>query len=302
MVVQKVKAADRQAIITKLIPPLKKKYGNSQPADHLGVLDALLFAICLENNTQGRASEVFESLHQSFHDLNEIRVSSISEIQSIFVETDQPEWRAVRVRELLHYIFEKQYSFDMDFMLKKTLEQSEKILQQVSSLSSFVKHYGLMHSFGAHLFPIDESLHKTLMWLGVVEMGCSLVDAEAQLKAAVRKSDSAQVFHLLHELANDPPYSDIFVQITEEGAEEPDLFAAHKRLGELFSDPSAFRRKKPKPAAAKKSTPAVEAEAKKAANGKPAAKKPAAPKEVAEKKTAASKKAVPKKPVKKSKK
>lgn len=302
MVVQKVKAADRQGIITKLIPPLKKKYGSSQPKDDLGVLEALLFSICLENNSQERAVEVYESLHQSFHDLNEIRVSSISEIQAVFEGIEQPEWRAVRVRELLHYIFEKQYTFDMDFMLKKTLEQSEKILQQVSSLSPFVKHYGLMYSFGAHLFPLDDSLHNALQWLGLVEMGSNLADAEGQIKAAVRKSETAQIFHLLHELSTDTHYVDIFAQVRDEGAEEADLFSAHKRLAELFSDPASFRRKKPKAAAAKK---AVEEE-KPAA--KSAAKKPAATAAPVDKKVAAPKKpatppaAAAKKPVKKAKK
>ncbi len=297
MVVQKVKAADRQAAIQKIVGVLKKRYGSTQPKEHLGVLDSLVFAVCLENNHVQSALEVRERLHNGFHDLNEIRVSSISEIQIIFEGTEQPEWRSVRIRELLHYIFEKQYNFDMDFMLKKTLEQAEKILQQVSSMSLFVKHYGLMSSFGAHVFPVDERLSNALVWLGLTEPDAKLEETEAAMKSAVRKTDTPQVFHLLHELACDPVLMEIFVHTPDETQEHPDLGIAHKHLQELLADPSGFKKQKAKAAAAsaKKATAKAAADAATAkAEAKKTPPKKAATEKTSVEKTSAVKSAPPK--------
>ena len=72
----KLKASDRQALFRKIVTVLKKKYGGSVPKDQRNVLETMLFACCLEDAQHEDAEAAYQNLLDSFHDLNEIRVSS----------------------------------------------------------------------------------------------------------------------------------------------------------------------------------------------------------------------------------
>ena len=85
-------ASDKQRIAKKLIPLLKKRYTGSVPKDTHPILETILYAICLENSSTDEANDAFGRLESNFCDLNEIRVSSISELTQVFSTLDKL-WR-----------------------------------------------------------------------------------------------------------------------------------------------------------------------------------------------------------------
>ncbi|REJ88207.1 MAG: hypothetical protein DWQ29_08690, partial [Planctomycetota bacterium] len=147
--VKKLRATDRQAIARKVMTLLKKKYGGSTPKDSRPVLETVLFAICLENCTADSAEAALQKLLDSFHDLNEIRVSSISEIEDVISDLPDPEWRALRIREVLQYTFEKHYAFDLDVIKRKTMDVAEKELGKIRYITPFVRGYVLQPCLGS---------------------------------------------------------------------------------------------------------------------------------------------------------
>jgi len=221
MSTNRIKAADRTKVCQQIVTQLKKKYGSRVPKSDLNVLDSLLFAICLEDATHERAEATIARLHDAFFDYNEIRVSSITEVQHVFVDESEPEWRAMRVRESLQQVFEGRYSYDLEDFKKKNLDAAEKYLKQISSLTPFVMSHTMMTTLGTHTVPVDTSLLKCCIWLGLLPEDADVSAGSDQLKAAVRKADVPQFFHLIHELANDPAYTPIFTTQPAPTADDP---------------------------------------------------------------------------------
>src|SRR5260370_34161880 len=106
------KSADKQEVCRKVTSLLKKVYSATPPKQDLPVLETLLYAVCLENSPPEQAGAVYAKLLNAFHDLNEVRVSSISELQPVFVDLSDPEWRAARADWALQYVFETNYALD----------------------------------------------------------------------------------------------------------------------------------------------------------------------------------------------
>ena len=180
----RAKTSDRAAILKKLLPAIKKQYKVTVPKHDRPVLETMLFAICLEDTSVEQADKSYAKLFAEFPDLNEIRVSSVLEIERAFAGQSDAEWRAFRVRSVLQYVFEKSFAFEFESLRKKTLELATKQLAKIKHLSTFVRNYTLQSVIGAHLIPIDPA-----MWLGLVPPNQDIEQMGETLKAVVRKSD-----------------------------------------------------------------------------------------------------------------
>src|SRR6516165_6231074 len=93
----RAKSADKHDVCRKVTVLLKKSYAASPPKQELPVLETLLYAVCLENSTPEQAGAVYARLLNAFHDLNEVRVSSISELLPLFADLSDADWRAACV-------------------------------------------------------------------------------------------------------------------------------------------------------------------------------------------------------------
>lgn len=212
MATARIKASDRTKVCQQIVTVLKKHYGGKVPTLTYDVLDTLLFAVCLENNTFALAQEALQKIKEDFFDYNEVRVSSITELQEVFAGQPQPERKALRVRETLQYVFEGRYSYEMEEIKKKNQELAEKQLKKIASLTPFVINHTLLHTLGAHVVPVDEAMLTAGIWLGLLEEESDEEQAADHLKAAVRKVDVPLFYHLFNQLANDEAFADHFAQ------------------------------------------------------------------------------------------
>lgn len=245
MVAKKISTSDKQAICKKLITLLKKRYSATLPKYDRPVLETMLHGVCLENTTNAQADEVFDSLLEGFHDLNEIRVSTISELESVFVLDSDAEWKAYRIRSVLQFVFDKEFCFDLELLRKKTLEQAQKQLTKMKSLTPFVLNHTLQVVLGSHSVPADEKILNASKWLGLLPADESIETASDSLKSSVRKPDAPLFSHLLRCLATDEELAADFNlaknPLPEEGV---DLKQAPSRLEGLFANPLSKQKKK----------------------------------------------------------
>lgn len=334
MAAKQAKTVDRQKVLTKLIKQLKKEFGRlPRKRETLPVLETILYAVCLEDTSVEDAESVFARLTDEFFDWNEVRVSTITELEPTFEGLPDPARRAMRVRYLLYYVFDHQFSYDFDSLKKKPLELVNKQLSKIKHLTPFARNYLLQHALGTHVLPVDARMLRVAIFLGLVPARATVENAPDLLKAMVRKADGFEVMWLLKSLSVSSKAEVLFDD--DDILEEVDIADADSQLADLMSGRfkrrvQASRRKaaaekaaKAKAAAAKKAAAArakkkAEREAvaaakkaaaakkkaakkkaaKKAARKKPAAKKPAAKKAV--KKSAAKKKTTKKKAAKKT--
>jgi endonuclease-3 len=273
-VVKKTKASDLHSLSKKLVALLKKHYSLSSPKKDKAVLETMLHAVCLENATQEQADAASEMLHKSFHDFNEIRVSTFGELTACFEGMSDPDARAARVRAILQYVFEINFDFDFESLRRKTLELAEKQLQKIRFLSSFIQLYTLQKSLSTHTVPVDDRIHDAAIWLGLAAPGCTPAEVADGLKSAVMKADTATFCDYMRCFATDPRLVPTFAKTKppEEGFDLDEMLA---RATDLLNNASkvhkAHKSKPEKPAA--KSKPTSKADLPKAKAGT-AKKKP----------------------------
>lgn len=201
MAAAKTKTVDRQDVIARLTKSLKKEFGTAPKREATPVLEMMVFALCLEDSGFEAARTVVERLKKNFFDWNEIRVSTISELEPVFAGLHQPEWRAFRVRGLLYYVFDHQYSYDFDAIKKKTQELAQKQLQKIKHLTPFVRNYLLQSMMGNHIIPVDQKMIRLAVWLGLLPFGIDPEGAADTLKSLVRKSEGPEFFWLLKSVS-----------------------------------------------------------------------------------------------------
>ncbi|MBS0202242.1 MAG: hypothetical protein JSS49_05025 [Planctomycetes bacterium] len=300
----RAKSSDRAAILKKLLPAIKKQYKVVVPKHDRPVLETMLFAICLEDVSVDEAELAFEKLSRDFPDLNEIRVSSISEIERAFEGLPRAEWRAFHVRSVLQYVFEKSFAFEFESLRKKTLELAQKQLAKIKHLSNFVRNYTLQSVIGAHQIPIDDSMARALIWLGLVPPNQDGEQMGETMKAVVRKAEVPLFCFSVRCLATDKLVHDYFdPKKYPPPPEGHDGAPVSERLADLYKAAASKSKAKPSPSAKGsaridvKSTakPSAKPAAKASPAAKPAAAKPAAAKKKPPEKAAAPAKKVVKK-------
>ena len=204
MAAKKLKASERSTLIGTLMTPLKKRYGAKPPESSRPVLETLLFAALLENNTDEHAESALVSLLDAFHDLNEIRVSSIREIEVPIGDLPEADWRSLRIKDALQHVFELNYDYDLDGLKKKNQETATAELKEVPRITPFMRNYSLQVGIGNHVMPVDRHQLALLRYLGLVELTAGEDTAADELKSAVRKADGPLLSFLLRQAANEP--------------------------------------------------------------------------------------------------
>lgn len=248
----RVKAAERQAALKKLLPLLKKQYKIVLPKADRPVLDIMLYAVCLEDLSPEEADRCYERFRHEFPDLNEARVSQVSELERAFPGRADSEWRGFRLRAALQFVFEKSFTFEFESLKKKTLELAVKQLARLKHATPFIRNYTLQSAVGAHVLPIDASMKRLLVWLGLADPGQSEDEIGEALKSSVRKADAAYFCQALRKAATDERVKASLPELTEAPPEGYDPATAIERLQEALSRSPAKARAKAKPVAASK--------------------------------------------------
>lgn len=270
------KSVDRASVIKKLLPLIRKHCKVAIPKLDRPVMETMLYAVCLENATVEQAEQAYARLFELYPDLNEARVSSISELEPIFTGLDEPDWRAFRARAVLQYVFEKSFTFELEGLRKKTLEIAAKQLAKIRHLTPFVRAFTLQQAIGAHQIPLDDASLRVLVWLGLASPGQSIEEVSESLKGVIRKNEVVQFCFTLRALATDPKWKAAFMpsESPEENSAPHDLSTALDRLSDLFKHGLAAP-VKPKPVKAVKKPEKAEKPEKAKATGSKKPKKTA---------------------------
>jgi endonuclease III len=298
MAAHKSSSVDKQALVTKLMKRLKKDYGAPAKRESLPVLETLVYAICLEDATTEGADSVYDCIKKSYHDWNEVRVTTISELEPIFAPLVYGPLRAMRIRYLLHYVFDHQYSYDFDALKKKTQELVHKQLAKIKHLTPFVRNYLLQTSLGNHVVPLDGNMCRFAAWLGLLPVGTTPEEGADLLKTVVRKADAPEFIHLFKSASVCPKAAFLhegdFAKLV--AGHEIDLANAEEVLEDILSGKTAKRLAAAgKAAEAKAAVEAAEHKAKSAAKKASAAASASAATKAEPAKKAATKAAAPKK-------
>jgi endonuclease III len=185
---------------------LKKRYKPKpdRSAPRLTVLEAVVYGICHEDTTREQANQALSRFKDDFFDWNEVRVSTIEEVQSALAGSPDPEERAQRIRRFLRQLFERTYGFTLEALTKKPLKDAMKVLHDYEALGSdYVAATVIQQSLGGHAIPVDAPTRRALERLGIADAGADVSTLRAMLERAVPKNRGAEFVDLIEELAHD---------------------------------------------------------------------------------------------------
>ncbi len=183
---------------------LKKRYKIEPSVDKLSVLESVVFGISHEDTTREQANQALSRFKDDFFDWNEVRVSTLEEIQGVLAGMSDVEDRAFRIRRFLRQLFEKTYGFTLDVLAKKPQKESLKALEDYEALGSdYVLATVTRLALAGHAIPVDASTRRALGRLGVAEDDLDIPALRAILERAVPKNRGVEFSDLFEELAHD---------------------------------------------------------------------------------------------------
>jgi endonuclease-3 len=195
---------NKAQFLNQVFSVLKKRYKLEPSAPRLTVLEATVYALCHEGTTREQANQALSRFKDSFFDWNEVRVSSIEEIQGVLAGLPQPDDRAFKIRRFLRQLFEKTYGFSLDQLAKKPLKESIKLLHEYEAFASdYVLATVIQQALGGHAIPIDAPIRRGLERLGVAEEDTDHAALRSALERAIPKNRGGECVDLLEELTHD---------------------------------------------------------------------------------------------------
>jgi endonuclease-3 len=197
--------SSKTQLLTDVHALLKRRYKLGPRADRMTVLEAVVYGICHEGTTREQANQALSRFKDEFFDWNEVRVSSLREIQGVLAGLSDTEERARRIRRFLLQLFNKTYGFTLEALAKKPLKDAVKTLQEFEALQSdYVLATVIQLALGGHAIPIDVPIRRGLARLGVADASA---DNTAALRAAVERSvpknRGNEFVDLMEELTHD---------------------------------------------------------------------------------------------------
>jgi len=193
---------NKQRLLTQLLATGKK---GQEPRERepLPVLEQFIYGLCREGATNEQADQAFEYLCRHFFDWNEIRVSSLRELEEAFLGLTEPERRAERLIQFLQEVFETTFAFDLESRQKKGVKQAAKQLSRYQAANDYVVSWVVQNTLGGHAVPLDAPTLRTARRLGLVDE--SQDDTEtvrASLEHLVPKARGSAFGEHISRLAN----------------------------------------------------------------------------------------------------
>jgi endonuclease III len=191
-------------LLTNVHTLLKRRYKPKadRNATRLTVLKAVVYGICHEDTTREQANQALSRFEDEFFDWNEVRVSSVEEIQAVLAGIPDADQRAQRIRRFLRQLFNRTYGFTLDALAKKPLKEALKVLQTYEAFTSdFVTATVVQQALGGHAIPVDNAVRRVLERLGFSES--SVPALRSVLERAIPKNRGVEFLDLLESLAND---------------------------------------------------------------------------------------------------
>ena len=161
-------------LLLQVLNVLKKKLPAATEPEKRPVMEELVYAICREGVSSAEADAAFAKLKTSFFDWNEVRVSTLPELEEALGDLPHPSQRAERIISVLQEWFELTFNFDMEEVAetakKKGLKEGAKKLAWLKKgINDFTLAWVIQHGLGGHAIPLDASILRVLKRLAVID-------------------------------------------------------------------------------------------------------------------------------------
>jgi endonuclease III len=210
-----VKAPEKLRALTQVAARFGRRWspvgGLSQEERKAGypasVLDLIVFHKLHLSLSAASALRSYRALKERFVDWNEVRISSVREIQEALSTAEGSLDLAVFVKDLLELIHRERQDLNLEFLVEENHGEIRRFLKQVRGLDSSTVELVLRQRKEHPVLPLNPALEIVLERLGVCRVSDTLVQKEKQLHELVGPEKGLLVHHFLldHSLRVCPP-------------------------------------------------------------------------------------------------
>ena len=191
---------NKKRLLTHVLNGAKKAATGGEESLH--VLEQFVYGLCREDATPEQADRAFQFLRERFFDWNEVRVSSVRELEEAFEGMSGPEGRSQRLVSFLQEVFETEFSFDLDPLQKRGMKQAARQLLRYQAADDFVGAWVVQRSLGGHAIPLDAPTLRCVRRLGLLDGAQETLEAaRGSLEHLISKNDGPQFTDSLSNIA-----------------------------------------------------------------------------------------------------
>ena len=193
--------------VKKLWGQLKREGGASPLPPVEDPMDQLMEGIFSNYAAESRAHSAVSRIRTALVDLNELRVTPVSEIVEI-VGADYPMGRgaAEELVRSLSSLFNRTHKTELTFLTKQTRKGAETFLNRLDGLGAYAKATILQRCFKAPIVPVDVHMMAFLKKGKFIPAEAGTEDVQKFLSAQVRDSETMSFFvHLKRHAAAHAP-------------------------------------------------------------------------------------------------
>lgn len=193
--------AERAAVLKRMVTVLKKNFKVERPDANRKPIEQLIYAICLENASFSAADDVYNALTHNYFDWNEVRVSSSRELAETMKNLPEPAQTGLRLKRILHYVFDQKYAFEIDEIKKMSVKTFNEYVAKMENVTPFNSAYVMMTVMGRHAIPVSSGEFEVLDILGLIDDKDREKNSVSWLERVIEKKKANEFFSLLHQLA-----------------------------------------------------------------------------------------------------
>ncbi|MCX5655845.1 MAG: hypothetical protein NTY65_14495 [Planctomycetota bacterium] len=197
--------ADKVRRLEKIRLALRRRYGPPPPVAITHPVEHALRTILSEEATSEQVEHAMGRIRRHFVDLNDLRVSRPREIREVLgVNFPRSGQKARVMPRILDQVFKQFNSMVWDFLHEMGKVEARAYFEKLEDVRPFLAAVLTRDCTGAHAFPVDLDVARTLGRLGVLDPSShSEAEMQALLERAVKANRAYELHWAIKRLAED---------------------------------------------------------------------------------------------------
>jgi endonuclease III len=189
--------------LKKFHSQIKREIDIAPKEDMVDPTTALVLACLSMVTTQSKARAAMNKIRNHFVDLNELRVSRVEEITDLLGKgLQQAKEIAHNIIVLLQEVYDKCDTLDLTSLQEGNKRDAKAFLTELDSSTPYIVAYVMLHSIGAHAFPVHPQMLTMLRREEVIDPEATASQVQGFLERQFTASDVRKTYAVLRRYAD----------------------------------------------------------------------------------------------------
>jgi endonuclease III len=163
-----VKTEQKVHVLEEKARAVRRQWAPLEDSYPMEVVDLIIFHKLHLSMPLVGALKSFRNLKHAFVDWNEVRISTVREIQEALASSPESLAIAIFIKELLEFVHREQQSVSLEFLVEQNLGDIRRYLRQVRGLDSSTVNLILRLRKEHPVLPLTRSIEAVLDRLGLL--------------------------------------------------------------------------------------------------------------------------------------